>query len=102
MSKPNKPTLLTLPREIRQKIILEAYNVDASEELLKNFIEMIRARGVRNILGYPSLMLPRTREMLFADAQTTILKEVHREMVADVEYVTGKLDWIAELRKIPR
>lgn len=105
-----RTTFLTLPRELRRKIIYEAYYafpaaigirpasrpeklvVWARESILRLEPTSIQARHI--ISGFCfNLLNP-------ANVLTANLKEVSEEMAEDVDYVVGKLAWIADLKEL--
>ncbi|KAE9962537.1 hypothetical protein BLS_000207 [Venturia inaequalis] len=95
-------TFLTLPRELRQKIIHEAYNAlrincipSAAPRVLPFARRMMRAFPP----GHGDLDITRASCIEFLKAIkifTASLKEAHEDIAEDVEYVIMKLGWFKD------
>ncbi|QDS77769.1 hypothetical protein FKW77_005114 [Venturia effusa] len=105
-----KTTFLTLPRELRQKIIFEAYSSLKLVYTLGNVPEtLLWARGI--IQKYPmsrgiSFSTPsNARSYLIEflemiEILTNDLERVHEDIVDDVDYVTEKLKWTEDIEAL--
>lgn len=95
-----QPTsFLSLPRELRQQILAETYDM---EEFVDRFLRIL---GTSYASNYPYPFAPKhiSREcdkvLEGIDEWTRTLKDVHEDMVEDVEYIVGRDKMIQTLRR---
>lgn len=116
--KASPTTFLTLPRELRHQILLETYeftetnsNDLAQREDGYNANELVvDIRWLKQLIKYlrPGMlsswlrisgMRRGYRLLSHVEKWTAVLRQVHGEVVEDMDYVVGKLSCFAELRE---
>lgn len=108
MPKPKKPNFLTLPRELRQQILAETFNLKVCCP------EPIMSAAQRDVVTRMLLSWKKIRNTGWVDTADCIaalngieswignLKRVHSGFVEDVEYVARKDEMLALLRQFTR
>ncbi|QDS77768.1 hypothetical protein FKW77_005107 [Venturia effusa] len=108
-------TFLDLPHELRQKIIFETYEsmqciANRSDTIYQSFFLKVLIETSSDEVSGPRLLASHiTRHPVFrfvsegflhqVEEWTSTLKEVHKEISVDVDYVIGKVDWIQTLKE---
>lgn len=93
-------SFLSLPRELRQKIIAETFNANnqISERSTSptTLIDLAIHCAYFEATRYFDYDCADVLEV--AETWTATLRKVHLDIVEDVEYVVGKVDWIEKVK----
>lgn len=100
-------SFLSLPRELRQKIIFDTYDDDVEQKQMGSYIFStydLMFMDYDDERGEPGRGSYSTRFFLrllgAANTWTAALKEVHEEMKEDVDYVVERVGWINLLHNL--